>query len=397
MATKVLESVDMRELGQRLQQARKRRGLTQADAAEVLGVARTTITAIEKGERRLKPEELLALAEAYARSVSDLVADRPHIEPFEVQFRAAIRRSDKDEAKIEAVIEDWEDLCRNYLELEQIVGAPLAQNYPPEYQVESIRIDAAGESIALRERSRLGLGDGPIPLLRDMLEQEVGLRIFYMEMPPSFSEMYAYDKQLGGCMAVNLNHPEEKRRWSMAHGYLHFLAHRFTPVFHYSGQYQRMPESERLAEAFAMHFLMPTSGLVKRFSAYKASGKFTPADLCTLAHYYGVAVEALVRRLESLDLLPAGTWENLRDRGFRVRKAQAELGLSEIPQRTDRVPLHYQHLAIEAFDQGLITEGRFARFLRLDRLESRRVAAALREHSSGMDDASTLDLTELRA
>jgi len=384
----------MRELGQRLQHARKKRGLTQADAAEILGVARTTVTAIEKGERRLEARELIKLANAFGRPVSDFVAERPNIEPLEVQFRAAIRRSDEDEQKITRVIEGWEELCRDYLELEQIVGAPLAKNYPPEYQAEKIRVDAAAESIALRERSRLGLGDGPVPLLRDMLEQEVGLRIFYLEMPAKFSEMYAFDEQVGGCLAINVNHPEERRRWSLAHGYLHFLAHRQMAIFHYSGQYQRVPESERLADAFAMYFLMPTSGIVKRFSAHKASGKFTPADLCTLAHYYGVAVEALVHRLESLDLLPAGTWEKLMHRGFRVRKAQAELGLSELPQRADSVPLHYQHLAIEALDQGLITEGRFARFLRVDRLEARRVAAALREHSSGMEEASSFDLSE---
>ncbi|GEM_PF-2385191 len=48
------------------------------------------------------------------------------------------------------------------------------------------------------------------------------------------------------------------------------------------------------------------------------------------------------------------------------------------------MPVHYQHLAIEAFDQGLITEGRFADFLHVDRLEARRLAEVLREYSSGM-------------
>jgi len=394
MTTNLLDNANMREIGQRLQLARKRRGLTPADAAEIIGAARTTITAMEKGERRVQAAELIKLARAYGRPVSEFVADRPPVEPFEVQFRAAIKRSEKDEAYIEGVIDDWQTLNQNYLELEEIVGAPLARNYPPEYQVENIRIDAAAESIALRERSRLGLGDGPIALLRDILEQEVGLRIFFMEMPPVYSEIYGYSEQLGGCMAINLNHPEERRRWSMAHGYLHFLAHRHQPVIHYFGEYQRKPESEQLADAFAMYFLMPTAGLVKRFSAYKASGKFTPSDLCTLAHYYGVSVEALVHRLENLNLLPTGTWEKLKHRGFRVRKAQEELGLSDLPQRADRIPLHYQHLAIEAFDQGLITEGRFARLIGVNRLEARRIASVLRKHSSGMEEASTLDLTE---
>jgi hypothetical protein len=60
-------------------------------------------------------------------------------------------------------------------------------------------------------------------------------------------------------------------------------------------------------------------------------------------------------------------------------------------------PIHYQHLAIEALDQGLITEGRFAEFLDVDRLEARRIAELLRNYSSGMVDESThVDLRQLQ-
>jgi Zn-dependent peptidase ImmA (M78 family) len=197
-------------------------------------------------------------------------------------------------------------------------------------------------------------------------------------------------------MAINANHPEERRRWSLAHGYLHFLAHRRKPVFDFDGQYQRLPESERLAEAFPKYFLMPTSSLLKQFNdMYRSHGKFTPTNLFTLAHYYEVSVEALVNRLEEMGLLPSGTWDRLRDRGLKVRKVQAELGLEAITQRTDVTPIHYQHLAIEAFDQGLITEGSFANFLGVDRLEARRIAELLREYSSGTPEHIThLDLRQ---
>ena len=52
MQLKGTESIEPRRLGGRLQEARAARGLTQQDLADVLGLARTTITAIEKGERR---------------------------------------------------------------------------------------------------------------------------------------------------------------------------------------------------------------------------------------------------------------------------------------------------------------------------------------------------------
>lgn len=396
MATNILENIDLRKLGELLQQGRKKRGMTQADAAKVIDAARTTIVAIEKGERRLKPNELIKLARAYGQAVSDFVRPSPVIEPFEVQFRVAYQRSEQEEARINPIIQRLEDLCRNYLELEKIMDAPLPRNHPQEYDVTNMPIEVAAESIAIAERQRLGLGDGPIPLLRDVLEQSVGLRIFYLGMPSKYSGVYSYDEQLGGCVAINANHPEERRRWSLAHEYLHFLVHRRKPVIDYEEQYQRKPESERLADTFPDYFLMPTSGLLKRFNdMYQAHGKFTPTNLFTLAHYYGVSITALINRLEAIKLLPSGTGERLRDRGLKVRKIQQELVLEDIPQRTDIVPIHYQHLAIEALDQGLITEGRFADFLSVDRLESRRIAEALHEHSSGMtEETAHFDLRQ---
>lgn len=396
MTNNILDNIDMCRLGELLQEARNKCGMTQADAAKVINAARTTMVAIEKGERRLKPTELIKLARAYGRAVSDFVRPRPVVQRFEIQFRTAYRQNEVKDSQIEPLIRRLEDLCRNYLELEEIMDAPLPRNYPREYEVSGMPIELAAEGIAVEERQRIGLGDGPIPFLRDILEQGVGLRIFYLKMPPKYSEVYSYDEQLGGCMAINANHPEERRRWSLAHGYLHFLAHRRKPALDFDGQYKRMPESERLAEAFPKYFLMPTSGLLKRFNdMYRTSGKFTPTNLFTLAHYYGVSVQALVYRLEEMELLPSGTWDRLSDQGLKVRKVQQELGLEEIPQRTDTIPIHYQHLAIEALDQGLITEGRFADLLNVDRLEARRIAEVLRKYSSGMTEETThLDLRQ---
>lgn len=395
MSTNVLENISPEQLGRVLQEARKKKGLTQADAAEIIEVGRTTMTAIEKGERRLKAGELIKLARAYGKQVSDLVSPRPEVQPFQVQFRAVLRRSEKDEQEVQDAIAELEELCRSYLELEEIVGSPLTKSYPPVYDVEGLPTDQAAESVAVAERDRLGIGSGPSPMLRDVFEQDVGLRIFYIEMPAKYSEIYTYDERLGGCMAANIFHPEERRRWSLAHGYAHFLAHRQRPTYHYRGQYQRMPESERFAEGFAMYFLMPTNGLLRRFNEIrrKNENRFTPANLCTLAHYYGVSVEALSRRLEDMGLLPTGTWEDLRERGFKVRGAQQELELEEIARRDDKTPTHYQHLALEALERGLITEGRFAQFLGVTRLEARHIANKLRSRSDVVEgDAGSVDL-----
>jgi Zn-dependent peptidase ImmA (M78 family)/DNA-binding XRE family transcriptional regulator len=394
MNTNILDTIDMRELGKELQQARIKQGLTQEDAARIVNVARTTITAIEKGQRRIKAEVLIKLARAYGHQVSDFVRPRPKVEPFQMQFRGSYLRTLEDEAKIAPYIDMLEEFSRNYFELEQIVGAPLVRKYPTEYEIVGLRTQQAAESVAIEERNRLGLGDGPIPILRDILEQDVGLRIFYLPLHPStFSAMYLYDHQLGGCIAINSLHPEERRRWSLAHDYGHFLVHRYKPILFFEDSYQRLPESKRFAEYFARYFLMPTSGLARRFNdILRTKKKITPADLCTLAHYYGVSVAAITLRLEDMKLLPAGTWDKLRAAGFKVREAQQQLGLGIIPMRDQKLPTRYQYLALDAFDQGLITEGQFARFLDVDRVEARRIAEALRQHSSGVTEDTTIDL-----
>jgi hypothetical protein len=69
--------------------------------------------------------------------------------------------------------------------------------------------------------------------------------------------------------------------------------------------------------------------------------------------------------------------------------------LEQLPQRSDLNPVHYQYLAIEALDQGLITEGQFAKFLSVNRLEARRIAELLREYSSEMsEEEGNLDLRQ---
>lgn len=393
MNANVLDTIDLRELGKELQRAREKRGMTQQEAAQVIDVARTTLTAIEKGERRIRAGELIALARAYGRQVSDFVRQRPAIEPFQVQFRGPYRRAIEDNDAIKLYIDQLEELARNYLELEQRLEAPLVRKYPPEYQYHGSETRQAAESAALEERNRLGLGDGPIPLLRDLLEQDVGLRIFYLELRPStFSAIYLYTHELGGCIAINSLHPEERRRWSLAHDYGHFLGDRYKPTLLVEDAYQRFPESERFADYFARFFLMPGSGLMRRFNDLRRTReKVSFADLSTLAHYYGVSVEALTRRLEEMKLLPTGTWDKLKDRGLKAREAQQQSGLGPIPAPSEHLPLRYQYLAVEAFTLGLITEGHVARLLQVDRLEARRIADVL-EQEAGAELTSMLDV-----
>lgn len=62
-----LKTVDKYQLGHALQVIRKQCGFTQAQVADAIGVARTTLIAIEAGDRRPRQGEFEQLAEVYQR------------------------------------------------------------------------------------------------------------------------------------------------------------------------------------------------------------------------------------------------------------------------------------------------------------------------------------------
>ena len=398
MQQHVLETIDPRSLGQRLQEARKGRGLTQQDVANSLSVARTTVTALEKGERRIRPDELIQLAKLYGRNVSDLVGPRELTAEFSMQFRTAVSGAGSQQAKteLEQGVQEFQRLCEDYLYLERLNALPVTRAYPPQYPFEGLAPEEVAEDVASSERNRLGLGDGPVLNLREILENDVGLRIFYVSLQSRVAGIFAYTDELGGCIAANTLHPEERQRWSLAHEYGHFLTNRFRPEISILAAYERQPASERFADAFARSFLMPATGLRRRFNEMSrlSGGNITAAEVCRAAHFYFVSVQAMMLRLEELRLLPSGTWERLRDRGFKVREAQEQLGLTPHPHADQALPIRYQFLAVRAYQEADLTEGELVRLLRVDRVQARHMVQALTHPRHVLDggEVATLSL-----
>jgi len=374
MEKHILNSIDPQVLGAQLQEARKMSGLTQQDVATNLEVARTTIVAIEKGERRVTPHEIIRLASMYGRSVSDFVSRQVIVETFVPQFRSNWREDLSEDADLEKTAAELQKLAEDYLELERLCELPMSKNYPPPYNISRSSPEQAAEEVATAERNRMGIGDGPISNLRDRLENDVGLRIFYFAMPPKISGVFAYNDTLGGCIGINANHPRDRRAWSLAHEWGHFLTTRYRAEITFLSERRRQSASERFADAFAENFLMQASGLNRRFTEMhrsSSSGSITLAQICTLADLYQVSVQAMIIRLEKLRRLPVGTWDRLEAEGFKPRRAQQLLGLDANPQENHLLPRRYLHLAVMAWEKELLSEGQLAKILRSDRVSAR--------------------------
>ena len=383
----MLSEIDTEFLGQKLRDARKSRGLTQDEVAQILNVSRATIIAIEQGKRKVTEIELAKLAYRYGRDVDEFLSTDRGISVDDIQFRARYRVTTQAQ-KTEEYQAAFSRVCQKYYELQDILGlSPLIDKYPPEYSVQHTSPVQAAEYIATRERHRLGLDDRPIQNLRDLLELEVGIHIFYMNLG-EISGMYFFTAPLGGCVAINGQHPEPRRRWSTAHEYGHFLTTRYeADITVYSNEGDTLKsDAEKIADTFAKYFLMPTSSIIVRFSQLvEEAEKFTPAALLTLAYEYGVSTEAMARRLESERLLPTGAYDRLLETGFRPLQAAKDLRIPEVMGRNDEYPIRYQRLVDQAYHRGLLDEESIASYLDVDIIQARQIIVSADEFSSSLN------------
>src|SRR5215831_14333364 len=71
------ETMERKELGERLREAREYVGLSQDEVARYLSIPRTALSHIETGQRRVDALELKKLAELYKRPVGYLTGEEP--------------------------------------------------------------------------------------------------------------------------------------------------------------------------------------------------------------------------------------------------------------------------------------------------------------------------------
>ena len=370
-----LEKMDPRILGGRIADFRKSCAKTQEDTGKHLGMSRPTYIAIEKGTRRVTPDEIVKLAAYFGRSVHELVRPSAPAIELEPHLRAVVDQTGSGGEEVYDAIRQLHQFAVDYRELEQVVGAKPFENYPPEIRIPSNRLADFAEDVAIRERSRLHLGDGPVLELRQVLENNVGIRVFYVPTASVIAGMYAFVADLGYCILVNAKHPRARQRWTLAHEYGHFLADRHKPGVDYTRHAERIPAGERFADAFAMCFLMPATSLRRQyFDVTNSRGDFQVADLCRLASIYAVSVQAMTLRLESLGLVRKGTWDTLSEQGFKPETAKRKLQLQPLKTAHSKpYPARYKFLAVLAFSEDKLSEGELARYLRTDRVSVRKI------------------------
>lgn len=96
-----------------------------------------------------------------------------------------------------------------------------------------------------------------------------------------------------------------------------------------------------------------------------------------MAHAFRVSFEAMALRLEDLQLIPVGTLERLKARGYSPQDALASRNMEPFRLSRRRLPLRFEFLVCMAAAKGLITQEEVMRYLDADRVSARKRMAEL--------------------
>jgi Zn-dependent peptidase ImmA (M78 family)/transcriptional regulator with XRE-family HTH domain len=385
-----LDSMLPADIGERLRIARENADITQKDAAERIHIARTTLVAIEQGQRRIRIDELQELAKLYGTSVNALLRrEAVHVD-LAPRFRKLPEAID---AAADEGVDIMSRLARAEVELENLLGITRVPNYPPERPILRGDVRLQAEQNALELRERLGLGNAPISDIVTLLEMEMGVRVYIRRFDGRISGLFAYDDELGPCILLNANHPRERRTQSAAHECGHYISTRRQPEVLHIDETSHSRE-ERYADAFGRAFLTPPRAVMHKFQEITAgANRLTRRHVIVLAHFFGVSREAMVRRLEELGLVKKGTWDwfqaNGRITDQHMRQVLGDL-VTPDAQKADAdrpTTLRLNLLAAEVYRRELLSEGQLARLLDIDRIELREIMDGLEVEGSEADAA----------
>lgn len=379
------------ELGRRLKNAREAAGLTQQEAASAIDVARTTLVAIEKGKRRIKIQELQLLARRCGVSTNSMLRrEAVHID-LVPRFRRLAESSDPDILDAAKMLNQ---IIAAEVELENLLGAANTREYPPQRPIGPGDVIEQAEQDAQALRDAYGLGIGALPDIFGFIELTLGIRLYQRRLPAKISGLFTYEPQVGAAILLNADHPLPRRRQTAAHEIGHFVATRDAPEV-LDDREPFTSRDERYANAFGRSLLTPRKALKAKLDELtkgEEERRLSRRIVIFLADDFGVSSEAMVRRLEEVQLAPSGAWDWFASKGGITRKDVMQvLGrpLQDDNAREQSASPFSPKVGLMAYrvwKREMMTESQLADLLKVDRTTLRTFLYDLQSEESEADD-----------
>jgi Zn-dependent peptidase ImmA (M78 family)/DNA-binding XRE family transcriptional regulator len=233
-------------VAQRIRESREKLGLSQAQLAERLGRTQTSVSLWESGKRTAGLDDLIDVADALGVEVSRFLPPNRARRPVVALLRATAERLVDQQlySVIDQVVSDAEGAAMPKAELS---------------------VSAAAPSHAANELLEKANANTPPIDVRDLCAR-CGVLVLTRSFPEALSGfVFAYED--GAVIGINVDQPETRQRFTMAHELAHYLlghherSSDYEDRFHIDLAESTPPghdwRAERAANDFAADLLMP--------------------------------------------------------------------------------------------------------------------------------------------
>jgi Zn-dependent peptidase ImmA (M78 family)/DNA-binding XRE family transcriptional regulator len=319
----------------RLTLARKRRGLTKAELAAVIGVEWRSVSGYEAAEYLPSEETLSRIASRLEFPMTFFSGDDlEEPEPDTASFRALkkMTASQRDMALGEGALA---------LHLNKFIESRFEL---PQADLPDLSLEPNPEAAAGSLRHYWGMGELPIRNMIHLLEAK-GVRVFSLAIDAAEVDAFSMWKGKTPFIFLNSNKTSEHSRFDAAHELGHLVLHR------HGGPKSR--DAERDANAFASAFLMPRGSVLAN-----APRLPTLPVLIKLKKLWIVSLAALNYRLHELQL--TSDWQNRR-----ICIEIAKLGRTKEPEEAPRETSQVLAKVLAALHEDGIGRAQLAKMLSL--------------------------------
>lgn len=332
------------QFGERLNSARKMAGMSMEALSQKAGaiVSKQAISKYEKGKINPSSEVLLALANALDVKVDYFFrASQMTITGIEFRKRSRLTKKEEDRIKYQTI-----DFIQKYIEIEDILNTRRKFKNPVAHN--RIQSHADIESAALEIRKKWKLGNGPVPHLIELLEDN-GFKIIEVDADEKFDGLSGFAEDMTiPVIAVLKEQDLVRKRFTIAHELGHLL-------LDFSDTEEKF--SEKLCHAFAGALLLPKNVMIEELG--RKRNKITEWELKKLKGIYGASMQAIMARAYQLNIISDYTWRSFNINMNKEGWKKNEPGTYEGKERANR----FKQLVLLAAAEQIISFSKAAGLL----------------------------------
>lgn len=311
-----------------------------ADRMET-GITKQALSQYEKGKIKPTSSAIIALSNALDLPV-DYFFKKSDVKLENLEFRKSSTLSHKE---IEAVRFKAMDYLEKCLEIEELMNVEYNFVNPLGKNIVSDKRDIENYANELREVWELGLD--PIPDVIALLEEKK-IKVFEIDAPDEFSGLSSITDGIA-VIVVNSNSNIVRKRFTA----LHELAHL---IFYFSDDISEK-DREYYCYYFAGAFLFPEEVFIEELGRKRTSILLN--ELVLLENYYGISVQAIMRRAYELGLISDSKYKDYNIWLSKSGKKKEQLGEFNGNEK----PMRFKLLVYKALSEGIITHSKAASFL----------------------------------